>query len=239
MRRAETRSVQEARESALTARGRAGLSPLGTGAVYRPEWRDRAEADRTGHTYQAARAWENEDHPEAVRAEQRMRENYATGTASTWRTPRPIPAVVGEAVASAEVLRQGADVEHNHQDTAEAHQLMTEAEQADRNAEAARAAAEHEPDPAERDRASRGRDRASARVDGCATYGNAERREAMAQGLESRGIDHETVATRMRADVSQAKPATEATKTDASTKAPKARSTRGRAPQVQRTGLDR
>ncbi|MDD9206558.1 hypothetical protein PU560_08775 [Georgenia sp. 10Sc9-8] len=149
-----------------------------------------------------------------------------------------------EAEASAEALRHGADVEHNHQDAAEAHQLMTEAEQADRNAEAARAAAEHEPehepDPAERDRAQVAAETEQARADhtradGRATYDSAERREAMAQGLESRGIDHETVATRMRADVSQAKPAAAATKTNASTRPRKARSTCGRAPQVQRT----
>ncbi len=43
----------------------------------------------------------------------------------------------------------------------------------------------------------------------------------------------------MRADVSQAKPATEAVKAGAAARTPKARKTRGRAAQVQRTGLDR
>lgn|GEM_PF-507000 len=44
------------------------------------------------------------------------------------------------------------------------------------------------------------------------SYDSAERREATAQDLESRGLDHELVATRMRADVSQGRPATEAVK---------------------------
>ena len=67
----------------------------------------------------------------------------------------------------------------------------------------------------------------------------AERREGTARDLEAKGINREAVATRMRADVSQAKPATEAVKAGAAARTPKARKTRGRAAQVQRTGLDR
>jgi len=52
-------------------------------------------------------------------------------------------------------------------------------------------------------------------------------------------VDREIVATRVRADVSQAVPATEATRT-AMKKSPKARKGRaGRGQRVQRTGLDR
>ena len=70
-------------------------------------------------------------------------------------------------------------------------------------------------------------------------YDSSERREGTALDLESRGISEETVATRMRADVSQAKPATEAVKADRG-KSPKARKTRGsRGAQIQRTGLSR
>ena len=69
-------------------------------------------------------------------------------------------------------------------------------------------------------------------------YDSAERRAATARDLEGKGIDHEVVATRMRADVSQAKPATEAT-AGGPQKAPKARRSRGRGAQVQRAGLDR
>ena len=50
------------------------------------------------------------------------------------------------------------------------------------------------------------------RKDAANSYDSAERREATAHELESRGLDHELVATRMRADVSQGRPATEAVK---------------------------
>lgn len=50
------------------------------------------------------------------------------------------------------------------------------------------------------------------REDAANSYDSAERREATAHELESKGLDHELVATRMRADVSQGRPATEAVK---------------------------
>lgn len=64
-----------------------------------------------------------------------------------------------------------------------------------------------------------------------------ERRERTARDLESEGISNEIVATRMRADVSQGKPATEAVKS-VGVKTPKARKGRGtRGTQVQRSDL--
>ena len=61
----------------------------------------------------------------------------------------------------------------------------------------------------------------------------------LVDNFKPRGISEETEATRMRADVSQAKPATEAVKADRG-KSPKARKTRGsRGAQIQRTGLSR
>ena len=78
-----------------------------------------------------------------------------------------------------------------------------------------------------------------ARAQGRATYDSPERREAFASELERVGVDREIVATRVRADVSQAAPATEATRT-VTKKSPKARKGRaGRGQWVQRTGLDR
>lgn len=75
---------------------------------------------------------------------------------------------------------------------------------------------------------------ASARADAAPLYDSAERRQQAAADLESKGVSAEAVGAKMRADVSQAKPATEATK-GAVGKAPKARNTRGRAPQAQRS----
>lgn len=75
---------------------------------------------------------------------------------------------------------------------------------------------------------------ASARGDAAPLYDSAERRQQTAADLESKGVSAEAVGAKMRADVSQAKPATEATKGTVG-KAPKARNTRGRAPQAQRS----
>lgn len=129
-------------------------------------------------------------------------------------------------------------------ENAEAQLLMQQADRDDARAEQARAAAEHEPDPDERARAAAEAERREMtagriREDGRTLYDSAERRDTTASDLEAKGIDQEVVATRMRADISQAKPATEAVKTGAGMKSPKARKTRGRAPQAQRTGLDR
>jgi len=69
---------------------------------------------------------------------------------------------------------------------------------------------------------------------------DAERGTALARDLTSRGIDEQTVATRVRADASQARPATEATITPAGGSS-KVRGTRGRTGRqlFQRNSIDR
>lgn len=72
-------------------------------------------------------------------------------------------------------------------------------------------------------------------------YDSSERRAATASHLEASGIEQEVIATRMRADISQAKPATQATRGNPtnSTKRARKRRGKGRGPQAQRTGLSR
>ena len=72
-------------------------------------------------------------------------------------------------------------------------------------------------------------------------YDSSERRAAMASDLEAKGIEQEVIATRLRADISQAKPATQATKTNPTNSTKQARKprNRGRGPQAHRTGLSR
>ena len=72
-------------------------------------------------------------------------------------------------------------------------------------------------------------DAAQAEQEGHRVWDSAERREATAEELRAKGIDAETVATRMRADVAQGKPATEAVKGSAGRRPPTARKTRVRA----------
>ncbi len=215
-------------------------------SVHRADWWDRAGAEQIGHTYQVARAWAHED-PEAVRAEQHMRDELRTRYGLDVDDTGADPAAVRAAVERADRERAQADAERTRSaaENAEAQRLIQEADHEDQQADAARAAAEHEPDPGERIRAAAQAEKHEAagdrtREDGRAMYDTAERREATARDLEGKGLDHEVVATRMRADVSQAKPATEAVGPSVQkTKAPKARRTRGHAAQVQRAGLDR
>ena len=69
-------------------------------------------------------------------------------------------------------------------------------------------------------------------------YDSAERREGTARDLESQGIDPAVVKTRMRADISQGKPATEAV--TSKPRSAKARKTRGSAGiGAERQGLTR
>lgn len=70
-------------------------------------------------------------------------------------------------------------------------------------------------------------------------YDSADRRQATAADLEAKGVDAGAVETRMRADVSQGQPATEAVAGTASRRAPKARPTRARSSQAQRADVSR
>ena len=244
LRRAQAASEQEARElrSRMDAEHRAARAEFGN--VHRSDWWDRASAEQIGHTYQVTRAWAQED-PEAVRAEQRIRDELRTRYGVDVDNAGGDPAAVRAAVERAEHERAAGEAERGRsaEESAEAQRLMQQAEHEDRRADEARAAAEHEPDPEERARAAAEAEQREgagdrAREDGRAMYDSAERRDATARDLEGKGIDHEVVATRMRADVSQAKPAPEATARGPQ-KAPKARRSRGRGAQVQRAGLDR
>ncbi|WP_341359619.1 hypothetical protein V5H98_18190 [Georgenia sp. M64] len=242
LRRAQAHSEQQAREmqSRLEAERRAARVELAS--VYRPDWWDRATPEQVGHAWQVARAWAHED-PEAVRAEQRFRDELRTRYGIDADNTGASPSAVQAALQRAEHQRAQADVERSHDqaDRAEAHRLLRDANHEERRAEEARAGAHHEPDPDERLRATAEAERREAaadhlRADGRAMYDSAERRRATAHDLEAKGIDQKVVATQIRADVSQGRPATEAVR--AATRTAEARKTRTRGPQRQRSGLD-
>lgn len=245
LRRAQAASEQEARalQSRLTAERTAARAELAS--VQRPEWWGRATPEQIGRAYEVARAW-SRDEPEAGRAEQRITEEVRTRYGVDVANAGAEPGAVRAAVARAEEDRARGTGERAAagSDLAEAQVLLTQAGQLDRRAEEARQAAEHEADPNERAEASAqaaGHEVAGERARGAgeALYDSAERRDATARELESRGLGGDVVAAKMYADVSQAKPATEAgTEVGAgrSTKAPK---TRGRTAQVQRAGVER
>ncbi|MBW9207965.1 hypothetical protein KV097_18660 [Mumia sp. zg.B17] len=225
-RRAQAQSEQEARElrSRIEVEQRAARAELAN--VYRPDWWDRADAKQIGHTYQVARAWANDD-PEAGRAEQHMRDQLRSRYGVDVNNTQADPAAVSAAVERAQRDLAGASDERNRSsaEIAEAQRLMAEANREERRNE-------HE---AMTDADAGDSERGAAEM----KYDSAERRERTARDLEAKGIDGEAVATKMRADVSQAHPATAAVKDAGGPKKSKARETRGRAAQVQRSGLDR
>ena len=242
LRRAQSASEREARElrSRFDAEQRAARTEYGN--VYRAEWWERSTPEDIGRMFQTARAWSQDD-PEAARAEERMREElrslFGVDAAETGADAAAVRAAAEQERAQADAERHRSAAEN-----VEAQQLLTQADQQDRLAEEARAAAEYEPDPQERSRAQAEAEERTiaadaAREDAAAAYDSSERRASTAAELEGKGIDQEVVATRMRADVSQAKPATAAVAAGGLSKTPKARKARGRGVQVQRSEQSR
>lgn len=216
LRRSQAASEQEAREltSRLAAEQRAARAELA--GVYRAEWWDRATPEEVGRTYQVARAWSRED-PEAARAVDRMRDELRTRYDVDVERSGVDPVIVQAAMQRAERDRAQGEAERSRAvaENAEALRLLEHAAQEEERVERARAAAEHEADPAERARALAEAEQreaivASAQADSQPLYDSAERRSATARDLEARGVDRDVIATRVRADVSQAKQATEA-----------------------------
>ncbi|PPF83302.1 hypothetical protein C5E07_11455 [Pseudoclavibacter sp. RFBJ3] len=239
-RRALERSQREAREleSRLEAERRAAHAEFGN--VYRNEWWDKATPQDIGNTYQNARAWSNED-PEAVRAEARMRDELRSRYGIDVDNTRADPAAVREAVERAEQNRGQSDAERQRSaaEKAEADRLLHEADRADNAAERSRTEAGNDPDAEQRHEERVQAEQRQALADAARDaaqplYDSAERRDATAVDLESKGVSPEAVSAKMRADVSQGKPATEAVKGPVG-KSPKARNSRGRTPQAQRS----
>lgn len=243
VRQAAQASGQQARELASRLEAEQHTARAEYAGVYRSDWWDRATPGQIGHTWQVAQAWSEQD-PEATRATQRIRDELRTRYGIDADHTNAGPAAVEAAFAHADAQRAQAETQRTRagDENAEAQQLLREA---DRSAETAQAAAEFEPDPADRaearmEVAEREAVAAATGEEGMIRYDSAERRGADAAGLEALGIDETVVATRMRADVSQAKPATEAIKTHRTArKAPRARRHASRTAQVQRSELSR
>lgn len=245
-RRAQAASEQEAHElqSRLAAKQQAARAELST--VYRAEWWDRATPEQIGHSYQVAHAWARDD-PDAAKAEHHindeLRRRYGIEVTNTNVDPAAVRAAMER--AEQDRARSAAERSDAATDLAEAQLLLNQANVLDRHAENARQAAEHEPDPdvraaalAEPDGRGVGAD---ARQDtGHAVYDSAERRDASARDLEEHGVEQKAVAAKMYADVSQAKPATEAAvQGHGRIRGVKARRSRSRNAQVQRPGAER
>lgn len=215
-RRAQAASEQQARELASRFETDKQLARVELSPVYQSQWWDNATPEQIGGAYTTARAWAGED-VEAVRAEQHIRDEL--------HARYGVDNAAGDAAAVRDALER-ADRERRHTDEQrrkasaeeiEAAALLRHADAADRDAESQSIAARGEP---------------------AVGYDSAERRQATARDLEQRGVSQEAIAAKMRADVSQAKPATEAVKSTPA-RAAKARPGRARGAKVQRTEMGR
>ena len=199
--------------------------------VHSAEFWNQNDPQRIGQTFATARAWRDFE-PEARSAEDRMKvelhDRYGIDTDALGGDP----AKVQEWVARLEAQRLDRLAQEERrkeqEDRADAAVTLREADRLDAQAAQAEAAAQHEPDPADREAATTQagelRDASIAtRAESAQGNDSAGRRAARAAELEGKQIDQETVATRMRADVSQGRPAADAV---IAGKAAKARTTR-------------
>lgn len=244
MRKAQAQSEQQARElhSRLEAERRVARAEFSN--AHRSDWWDRATPAQIAHTYQLATAWGHED-PDAVRAEQRIRDELQTRYDIDVNDTGADPQAVKAAVERAERLQADGLAERRAAaaEEAEAVRILAEADRTERAADEQHAVAEHAPTNEEVIAANtradlHDREAQDARDQAAPLYDSAERRKATAREMETKGIDQRVVASRMQADVSQAKPATAAVTTQVS-RAKRARAARGKSAQRQRSGLQR
>ncbi|MBX9246710.1 hypothetical protein ICW40_18125 [Actinotalea ferrariae] len=228
--RARARSQEQGRQYALRLHAerdaaRAQLAPVG-----HVQWWATASPQDVVQAYTTARSWEHVD-PQAAQAAARIRaaarERYGVDLDVT----AVDTAGMDEAFARGQALERQAMAERQLEraDLAQAQALIAQADRAERAAGESRTgdgagvddvlaaigldvvSGGGSGDRGTLDEREQGAARAHAGA--AAAYDSAERRAAFAAELESRGIDHDLVAVRLRADVSNAKPATEATRT--------------------------
>ncbi|MCT1378275.1 hypothetical protein, partial [Microbacterium sp. p3-SID337] len=227
----EARTATEARDLRDRFEAERGAAVAEVRQVHGAEFWNQNDPQRIGQTFATARAW-REFEPEARTAEDRMKvelhERYGIDTDALDGDPARVQEWVAR--LEAERLERLAQEERRkeQEDRADAAVTLSEADRLDAQAAQAEAAAQHEPDPADRDAAAAQagelRDASTeTRAESGQDYDSAGRRAARAAELEGKQIDQETVATRMRADVSQGRPASEAV---IAGKAAKARKTR-------------
>lgn len=235
LRRAQAQAAQEAREVRSRYEAERRLATFQLAAVTRPEWWDKATPEMIGTAYRTAYAWSADDlNAQWVRGriETEVKDRFGIELDAAGGAGALDPEVLSAAVRAQEQLAEEDRVRAEAARAAaaaqgvEAQALMATAtldeqradQQTEQQAEQARAAALYEPDPDERGAAleqvaaaSAARQRAVlARIAGVAVYDSRERRAETAAQLEAKGIAPDAVAARMLADVSQAKPATEA-----------------------------
>lgn len=211
-REAQQRSEHAAREHGQRLEAERAAARASVSAVHEAQWWKEATAEDVARAYQTTSTWAERD-PDIARAQDRIVQEVQTRYGVTLDKRAGSRESVADALFTVDAARNQRTA--GAQEELTAAQLLREAHAAD-----ARAA----DDGAETAGRSGGEgDYLESQAE--VAYDSADRREHMARDLESIGNDT-AVQARVRADVSQARPATEATR-PASKNAPKARRQRG------------
>lgn len=227
----EARTAEDRMKIELRERYGIDTDALGGDATRVQEWVAQLEAERLDRLAQEERRKEQTDHrdasqllAEADRLDRSADEIEARAYESDPEDRQGMDSQIDALRDEAEELRaQAAEAEQ----TGPADARSVEADRLDRTADEVEARA-YESTPDDRHGAGSQVDALHGRADelrgeDAQTYDSAGRRAARAAELEGKQIDQETVATRMRADVSQGRPASEAVSAG---KVAKARKTR-------------
>lgn len=229
-RRAEQQSTQATRELEQRLNSERAAAESQLRAVLDDQWWDGADSRQIADNYQSARAWQNES-PAAARAAERIEEEVKRryGIDPSTALHR---ATIDRLLREAEARRSREKEEHDNARTDDltASALMAEADRADRAEQEPATldpddtAAEPEPTPGPATPSPEGerlRDAAHTEWD------SAGRRDKFADDMRAAGIDAETVAARITADLDEATHPRNAVATGGPKRAPKAR--KGRA----------
>jgi len=226
--RARARSEEEGRQYALRLHAERDAARAQLTPVRDDRWWTTASPQDIAQAYTTARSWEHVD-AQAAQAAARIRTEARDRYGVDLDSAPLDTAAMDAAFARGQALERQATAERQleREDLAQAQALLAQADRAERAAEEARrdsgvgvddvlaAVALDAPATPSSDRRpveEHEREAAQARDGAAVAYDSAERRAAFAADLESKGLDRELVATRMRADVSNAEPATEATR---------------------------
>ena len=209
------RAQLEARFAAEKQAAIARIAP-----VREEQWWETASRDDVAATWQLAHTWR--DDPTAAETIEKMREQVKTRYGIDVETRADGPQV-RELLNQADHDRAETERAKSARQHIEAQRIAAQADRADQATETG--------EPA--------RDADQIQQDESTVYDSAERRHQRAEELERAGIDKETAAGVLRADVSQGRPATDAVRNATARKATRAPAFTGRAKSASKSELSR
>lgn len=222
-RNATSKSEQERRELYARLISQQKSAEASLNRVYRREWWEGADPAKVATAYRVAAEWQ-ERSPAAGMARQHMdeqiKQRYGIAPAEVHAVRRDIQGLLRDAGAK----RNEASLQERQSNTEKVTAVYQQAEAEDRAVQANDRSAENA------DLAADGGEGIHTDVhckqDGEPMYDSAERRDQLRAHLEGQGLDDETTAARLSADLDQATPPAAAVSAGGPKRAPKSRKTK-------------